>query len=343
MSDPTPAPASGLRAALDTAVELHERFEGATCGTCADADGQAAAWPCETAAALVVARQVLGTMECTCGTPGVGNYEGPQEDCPEHGVRPAPADRAALRNVRPHTLASIACHLDARSVAILRPESETYAEWQAVAADLRVLADGAAAGVQQPATERRERYATAVDNVGFIGDAFPAVLDAVMAVADEEQRNLRESLRKARRAADLLAGSHQEAERLRARLQLVTAETVADVAGPNIELLCEENARLRGELGQARAATFTEAADEAASHAEFHGGKTGAGGRALLYLAKALRQAAARPGDRADTEAVHAGGNAEDCPACEGTNPPYPFLCPGTAPAVRVSPEEPQP
>jgi hypothetical protein len=23
------------------------------------------------------------------------------------------------------------------------------------------------------------------------------------------------------------------------------------------------------------------------------------------------------------------GGNAEDCPACEGTNPPYPFICPG--------------
>lgn len=28
---------------------------------------------------------------------------------------------------------------------------------------------------------------------------------------------------------------------------------------------------------------------------------------------------------------VHIGGraNAEDCPACEGTNPPYPFICPG--------------
>ncbi|MGR3875742.1 hypothetical protein ACUXZZ_45235 (plasmid) [Streptomyces graminifolii] len=24
-----------------------------------------------------------------------------------------------------------------------------------------------------------------------------------------------------------------------------------------------------------------------------------------------------------------AGANAEDCPACAGTNPPYPFLCPG--------------
>ncbi|WP_369689045.1 hypothetical protein [Streptomyces sp. Wb2n-11] len=26
---------------------------------------------------------------------------------------------------------------------------------------------------------------------------------------------------------------------------------------------------------------------------------------------------------------AHVGGNAEDCPACDGTNPPYPFLCPG--------------
>jgi hypothetical protein len=28
---------------------------------------------------------------------------------------------------------------------------------------------------------------------------------------------------------------------------------------------------------------------------------------------------------------VHLGGgaNAEDCPACHGTNPPYPFICPG--------------
>lgn len=25
----------------------------------------------------------------------------------------------------------------------------------------------------------------------------------------------------------------------------------------------------------------------------------------------------------------HVGGNAEDCPACHGTNPDYPFICPG--------------
>lgn len=27
--------------------------------------------------------------------------------------------------------------------------------------------------------------------------------------------------------------------------------------------------------------------------------------------------------------AQHQGGNAEDCKACHGTNPPYPFICPG--------------
>lgn len=26
---------------------------------------------------------------------------------------------------------------------------------------------------------------------------------------------------------------------------------------------------------------------------------------------------------------AHVAGNAEDCPACHGTNPPYPFICPG--------------
>ncbi|MGP4084156.1 hypothetical protein [Streptomyces sp. KR55] len=28
-------------------------------------------------------------------------------------------------------------------------------------------------------------------------------------------------------------------------------------------------------------------------------------------------------------EHVGNGANAEDCPACAGTNPPYPFICPG--------------
>ncbi|MBT2449457.1 hypothetical protein J7F03_20670 [Streptomyces sp. ISL-43] len=38
--------------------------------------------------------------------------------------------------------------------------------------------------------------------------------------------------------------------------------------------------------------------------------------------------------DEATVPPVHLGNgaNAEDCPACHGTNPPYPFICPGETP-----------
>lgn len=42
-------------------------------------------------------------------------------------------------------------------------------------------------------------------------------------------------------------------------------------------------------------------------------------------------------GDQAPAEPlVHVGNgaNAEDCPACTGTNPPYPFICPGPSEAA---------
>jgi hypothetical protein len=59
-------------------------------------------------------------------------------------VQAPAADRAAgLDSVRPHTLASIAGHLDARAVAIMRPDSQTFAEWQTVATVLRRMADEA--------------------------------------------------------------------------------------------------------------------------------------------------------------------------------------------------------
>lgn len=41
-----------------------------------------------------------------------------------------------------------------------------------------------------------------------------------------------------------------------------------------------------------------------------------------------VRAALGRPAEAQPATAGHRGGNAEDCPAC-GTNPPYPFLCPG--------------
>jgi hypothetical protein len=50
-------------------------------------------------------------------------------------------DRATVLNgVQPQTLNAIASHVDARSVAILRPDSEAFAGWQAVAALLRRMA-----------------------------------------------------------------------------------------------------------------------------------------------------------------------------------------------------------
>lgn len=30
----------------------------------------------------------------------------------------------------------------------------------------------------------------------------------------------------------------------------------------------------------------------------------------------------------------HVGGNAEDCRACDSSNPPYPFVCPGEGDAA---------
>ncbi|MGW4250472.1 hypothetical protein [Streptomyces californicus] len=103
MTDTTPTPADLLRAALDRAADLHERFTGSTCGTCADTDGQAAAWPCETASALAVARQLLGTTSCGCPHPtDEHSVYGCAEDCacewmpPKRpAAPPAPADRAA--------------------------------------------------------------------------------------------------------------------------------------------------------------------------------------------------------------------------------------------------------
>ncbi|MGW1405042.1 hypothetical protein [Streptomyces sp. NPDC002403] len=44
-----------------------------------------------------------------------------------------------------------------------------------------------------------------------------------------------------------------------------------------------------------------------------------------LYVYRAVEEQ--RQADRAAPK--HTGGNAEDCPACHGTNPPYPFICPG--------------
>lgn len=52
----------------------------------------------------------------------------------------------------------------------------------------------------------------------------------------------------------------------------------------------------------------------------------------LVELREAIHADAEQPArTTANNPPVHIGGrvNAEDCPACTGTNPPYPFICPG--------------
>ncbi|MDN5380711.1 hypothetical protein QEP66_01015 [Streptomyces sp. LB8] len=45
----------------------------------------------------------------------------------------------------------------------------------------------------------------------------------------------------------------------------------------------------------------------------------------------AIRAALDEPEPRPAPQHIGGGANAEDCPACDGTNPPYPFICPGPA------------
>jgi hypothetical protein len=59
---PDTAPGTELRRTLGRVTDLHE-LDGGACGTCADADGQAAVWPCETAQQLQVAEQLLRAVE----------------------------------------------------------------------------------------------------------------------------------------------------------------------------------------------------------------------------------------------------------------------------------------
>lgn len=76
-----------------------------------------------------------------------------------------------------------------------------------------------------------------------------------------------------------------------------------------------------GELAEARAAIERARGVLAAAHAyEID---------ELVADTLAALDASHRPENTAE-DPRHTGGNAEDCPACSGTNPPYPFICPGT-------------
>jgi hypothetical protein len=109
-------------------------------------------------------------------------------------------------------------------------------------------------------------------------------------------------------------------------------------------------ARRLGLVAAYRAAVLREAADGFDRHGEQL--LAGVGDKAV-FVAKALRDQAAVWSEAAETlrrmaaetpqptqSAVHIGGNAEDCPACSGTNPPYPFICPGPAVPAQPGKEE---
>ncbi|WP_406417982.1 hypothetical protein [Streptomyces sp. NBC_01614] len=93
-----------------------------------------------------------------------------------------------------------------------------------------------------------------------------------------------------------------------------------------------------------RAAVLTEAADAidrlraTLAPSTAHRYESGLG----LAATDLRRLAAETPQPDTQAARVHIGGNAEDCPGCSGTNPPYPFICPGPDDVV-AQPEEPDP
>lgn len=161
---------------------------------------------------------------------------------------------AAASGVQPDTRPTVPCGAEALTVGW------HYAhDWQPQPGMAPVRCPGTGAARSVPDTERRAGWATVMGTLDATCGDFSAEIDAVMAKADEEQRDLiaryeRELAHMREERGELVrleATRRDEIHRLRTRLQLVTAETVADVVGPNIDLLCKENARLRAELESA--------------------------------------------------------------------------------------------
>ncbi len=160
---------------------------------------------------------------------------------------------------------------------------------------------------------------------------------------------------RAEQAEDLLKVAHEtsnrsEAERASAvqRAEALAAameSTAADALkhrGCHRDLMAQclraERAEAEAErLRTDRAAVLREAADELGrmdydTDSNDYGYDTyrDAWNGGVMDGAELLRRMAAET-PQPTQSAVHIGGNAEDCPACSGTNPPYPFICPGSA------------
>ncbi|SES03996.1 hypothetical protein [Streptomyces qinglanensis] len=188
---------------------------------------------------------------------------------------------------------------------------------------------GGAVRVTSGSSERRDRYAAAVRHLHETGGLYALdagedgrIADAVTPVADAEQHAVYRLLSESRiREARLREENEGLDEALRGAIS--AAE--------------KDSARLRGERDRAREVEVRLENQLAAILGECDAIDSDVHGKNPVALA-GMRDAVARiravhddeptPGP-APTALKHRGGNAEDCPACHDTNPPYPFLCPG--------------
>ncbi|MFJ7337860.1 hypothetical protein ACIQUU_32005 [Streptomyces sp. NPDC101116] len=242
------------------------------------------------------------------------------------------------------TTTALTRHREAADAAIREAEQRTEEAEQRLAR-IRDMAD---------AWKRRLpaaiRTATAADAVRLAagGDyrpvMFEATADQAAAAADAEQH----------RAAEQRLAAQQERHEERRRALAEALDVDPAALWPQLV----EHARATAHsAGRYRTAWFAarrdRRADRAAMAAEL---PLAAAGRAALAVADELfvagrtevereagrrilaaAQAAAeqRPAEQRPAEPQHTGGNAEQCPACPNTNPPYPFLCPATPTAAQ--------
>lgn len=222
-----------------------------------------------------------------------------------------------------------------------------------------------AAGQDQPTTEQRAKYGAAIRPIMLLGlqsadlsgpggtqcinEWADWIADTLAAVRDEEMDRLRAELAQARGGALTEAADSAEnvAESLRKQhqferstgaldamteLRRMTAELEGDA-----ELVCVDECGSCDACGMEPFGTPAEGWREAARFLRrtgFDSADYSLALRGAHLIEDELRRMAAEAQQDTQPEEqppVHlrAGANAEDCPACEGTNPPYPFICPG--------------
>ena len=123
--------------------------------------------------------------------------------------------------------------------------------------------------------------------------------------------------------ADLVATAARRAEAMERAMESTAADALKH-RGCHRDLMGQCLRAERAEAAIERVLKFAASLDEI--------GRQLAGPEAVHPVAAHIRHLLDTPAAEAPepaTQAAHVGGNAEDCPACEDSNPPYPFLCPG--------------